>query len=352
MYSFKPIKEQKTIDKMSNPMHKGHAVELLRQLKNTTVPKSVDSGEAITYIALKDAIIDNVISIISVPEHSDAEKPLTPLCVDHQKLANVVLERTFDAHTQLLQQRLKEAEREAAMWRKVTLFGGHRMTQNAITDVAALLPAATEQHQCQSTQTYPDDVLSNAYFAADRVISSSPCTTVEQWFSVQAENLMVLLGKKAKLLCEASFSQVSRNMSVFENTEPQLVSYTGSDTGNYSRSLPESAIVAPCSPLEKKRNKKAPGLIASVRSSATKSPMTRHIAASTSFHKEADRANFAEQDCASPNFDMYSLKRGSTSQPLYIVRTLQLKRRNSAASSSTTRTRNYKGSPAFHLPQL
>ncbi|KPA75543.1 hypothetical protein ABB37_08433 [Leptomonas pyrrhocoris] len=353
MCSFRPQEGQQSIECMLKTTRTDCIVELLKKLKNTAVPKSIDSGEAITYLAVKDTILNNVISFFDTSKSLDAAKPVSELCVDHQKLANAVLERTFDSHMQLLRHRLKEAESEAEMWRKVALLGQRTLMQNSSSDVTALLFATREQHRCHGTQTSLEDVPPNTNPTTTRLPSSNSLSAVEQLLAAHAENLVALLNQKVDLLCNANFSQLTENRSPLGDTKPKTAIYTGSDSDRCDRSLPGTTFEATCAPLKRRNFKVASNPIAPTKNCATKSPTDRQKVAIPSSQKHADGAAFARQDVISPNVCARYVETHDITQPLYVLHALQLNPRNGGSSDNVTRfPRNEERRLSSRLPPL
>lgn len=345
-----------------NEARKKQVVILLQTLKCTSVPRSVDSGEAITYLALKDIILENAIGILGTSEPVDETKPLTELCVDHQQLANAVLERTFDAHMQLLRQKLKKAEEEADMWRQVTLFGRHRTLQTTSTEVTAVLSTVRKHSRCQGTQTCSDDAVLKTNSSAMSLLLQNDLEAVEQWFTEDIETSMALLDKKVELFCSASFTPAPENKSPLENIQSKPAAGLGTESGNFSHSLPEAPVANTCSSLaeiplkanhDTKCRKPASAQIVPIKSPTARSPVGQPRNSALSSRKQHDGNAFARQGTASPDLATQSFKGDNSREPLYILQALQLKPRSSVSSSSAAHfTQNDKCQLPFQLPQL
>ncbi|GET85669.1 hypothetical protein LtaPh_0406200 [Leishmania tarentolae] len=99
-------------------------IALLQELGATALPKFVDSGEALTYMAYRDGVLEKAIRLLNSEYIGPSSNSIQPLRVNSEQLANSVIERIFDEHTQVLRSKLAEAEKVADMWKKVALFGG------------------------------------------------------------------------------------------------------------------------------------------------------------------------------------------------------------------------------------
>lgn len=344
---------------MLNTTRKDHVVGLLQKLKNTAVPKSLDSGEAITYLALKDTILDNAITILDASETIEAAKPATELCVDHQKLANAVLERTFDAHAQLLRQRLKEAEEEAEMWRKVTLFGRHRTLQSASTDMTAVMAAAREQHRSDGTQTPAEGFVPSTTSKASSPLAANEVEVMKHWLDNQAEATMTLLDKKLELFCQSSIVPSLENKSPLENKKGKPSTDADTEPDNYNRSLPDRPVANPCPPLgkppskTKQKRKMVTNPIVPFKPSSVKSPAGAQRAAALPPGKPAESGAFARQESALSSPTAPGCEDDNFSEPLYVLHTLHLAPRNSVSPSSTAHfSRNDKRGRQSQLPRL
>lgn len=94
-------------------------VFLLKKLKFLVVPQCKNVGEQLTYISYKEKIIDQILLCFDKNFTTDFVPEV--LRVDQQKMAEHVIDRTFDLHTKLLRNNLQRAQEEAAKWKKIAL---------------------------------------------------------------------------------------------------------------------------------------------------------------------------------------------------------------------------------------
>lgn len=193
------------------------AVQILLKLKSIVVPRCVHSGELIAFIAYKDQLIDEALARLNPTTLQPLHAVPQLICVDHQQLANTVIERTFDDHLKFLRERLKAAEDEARAW-KLIAGGGS-------------LKACCEG--CQST--YQKDNLSNP-------------TKMSRETQTQIDNCSPFLVKKEPeaLLEVATLSAVEwmgASSDLFNSIEGQKLSLvTSAFTGHCTNRLNTSML--------------------------------------------------------------------------------------------------------------
>lgn len=331
-------------------------VELLKVLKSTDVPKSVDSGEAITYLALKDAILDNAISVLDSFEAESTVELKKELCVDHQKLASAALERIFDKHTQVLRQKLKEAEEECEMWRKVTLFGRCRTVRNSSTDAAAFLCVTKEHRRSTSTQT---DMNENP---APTAHLDEYMAAAQQWLEEMTESSLSLLDAKVERLCYVYPPSSPDNQSPLENSKSRAMNGSAIDAGKLHRASPTASASETCSPGQKitlksrvntPHRKVAPIPITPIKSPASKTSNAVPKPAVRLPSKRENSTISPRQDATTLNQVARSFDGDGHVEPLYVLHTLQLKARNSVYPSiGISAAKIERCKPLQHLPQL
>jgi hypothetical protein len=343
---------------MSSTRGNEDVIKLLLTLRNTAIPKSVDSGEAITYSALRDTVLDNAISILGPTKPIDSAIAKTELCVDHRKLANTVLERTFDVHTQLLRQKLKEAEEEAEMWRKVALFGSHGTPKNASLHLSALSPAMKVEQRCDSTQTAPENTTPSADLNQAVTFVGNQITALQELFAGKTDGVLMLLDTKVELLCSANINGIDEHRYPLETERPSLDTDIVAGPDSYNRSSPGSSIIIPRLPSAKQSFKAKTRKAVSVPVFPVTSPLVKSAAgreAVTAFSpaKPTEPVVSTHGDSVVSNPAAQAVDTGNSTDPLYVLRALHLKPRNSVSPrDATSLPRNKKQRQASQLPQL
>ncbi|KAK7202074.1 hypothetical protein NESM_000276100 [Novymonas esmeraldas] len=182
---------------MRTQSEKELAIALLQELKATTTPKFVNSGEALTYLACKDEVLGRVIALLSSARSEPVPEEHQALNVNHQQLANAVIDRTFDAHTQILRSKLAEAEKEAAMWKRVALFGGAAgapspsCTSLTLSDVATPLRIS-----CATQASSPRHSAPEPRRKSSAQQSRPSRESVEDWLAQLSSGMMSALDAK------------------------------------------------------------------------------------------------------------------------------------------------------------
>lgn len=93
---------------------------LLKKVRNILVPKCVNIGEQLTYVAYKEKLIDEILAKIDGQQtHDESFREI--ISINQQKLAENVISRTFDSHSQILRLKVKRAEAERDKWMKLAL---------------------------------------------------------------------------------------------------------------------------------------------------------------------------------------------------------------------------------------
>ncbi|CBZ23295.1 hypothetical protein LMXM_04_0625 [Leishmania mexicana MHOM/GT/2001/U1103] len=181
-------------------------IALLQELKATAIPKFVDSGEALTYMAYRDGVLEKAIALLN-SEHIESESNrIQPLRVNSEQLANAVIERIFDEHTRVLRSKLTEAEKMADIWKKVALCGGAeegKLAQhNALAQSALCVPARVSVgSQVCSTDEDAAASESNTNVQQCEFVFEA----VTEWLTGWTTKMLSTVGEKLELWCSSQF---------------------------------------------------------------------------------------------------------------------------------------------------
>lgn len=336
-------------------------VQLLKELQATVVPRCVDSGEAITYLAYKDAILSKCMELLTLTEaeHTlpDAQQQLL---VDHQQLAATVIERTFDTHAQLLRSKLAAAERDAEMWKKAALYGsgsgGAKIVSHgippALSNTLCIPARVTAGTQAGSSQQDAADVADST----SPLAGAFPRFAAGELFASWSEHLLSTADKKIHLWCaSATTSSFARAAMVDEEQRSTSVA-AEKKTGLFSRKS-SSTLSSPGfgrgAPTSRKASRSGNGDAGSCRASASLlfEPVEHGVQdmnASTPRNTSLNTLTAASSHAADT-----ALERADASSPLYVMRPVTF-------SARKTRTRSKPRGPAVnhshggraHLPKI
>ncbi|KAG5507899.1 hypothetical protein JIQ42_07190 [Leishmania sp. Namibia] len=181
---------------------KEQAIELLREFGATATPKFVDSGEALTYLAYKDEILGKVITLLNSALVEPISNGIQQLRINHEQLAKAVIERTFDAHTQVLRSNLAAVEKAAAMWKKVALFGGGAKGSYASHTASTKLSFCVPERVSVGMQACS---VAEEAAASESGTSVQQCSLifeeVKEWFEGWTAKTLGMVNEKIELWC-------------------------------------------------------------------------------------------------------------------------------------------------------
>ncbi|CAG9567735.1 hypothetical protein LMJF_04_0625 [Leishmania major strain Friedlin] len=221
---------------------KEQVIALLQELGTTAIPKFVDSGEALAYMAYKDGVLEKAITLLN-SEHSEPKSSsIEPLRVNSEQLANAVIERVFDEHTRVLRSKLAEAEKAAGMWKKVALCGGAEegksVCHTALAQSTLCVPARVSVgSQVCSTDEDTAAFDSNASVQQRKLV----CEAVKEWLAGWTAKMLSTVGEKLELWCSSQLglTPVRITQDEHEVRRPSLDdSLMALDSQNSSRHAP------------------------------------------------------------------------------------------------------------------
>lgn len=103
-------------------MDNSDAIALLQKLKNVLVPSCKNVGEQLTYTAYKEQLIEEIIAKLQRNGDPTVHELRPELIrVDQQKIAQDVINRTFDIHMKILRSKARKLEIECEKWKRVAL---------------------------------------------------------------------------------------------------------------------------------------------------------------------------------------------------------------------------------------
>lgn len=179
-------------------MDNSDAVALLQKLKNILVPSCKNVGEQLTYTAYKDQLIDEIIAKIrrsSAPIDQKIRPEL--IKVDQQKIAQDVINRTFDIHMKILRAKLRRSEIECEKWKKVAL--GRIPSQEAydlFLNVSGTIPEKENEDSC--TQTETTSVQSSSSSSSSLEVQVNLIAATSLWFEGALRSYMLYTRKAAE----------------------------------------------------------------------------------------------------------------------------------------------------------
>ncbi|KAG5511658.1 hypothetical protein JKF63_07255 [Porcisia hertigi] len=179
-------------------------IALLQEFRATLTPRFVDSGEALTYLAYKNEVLEKAVTLLSAGGLEPTLNDVQPLRVNHEKLAANAIERIFDTHTALLRSKLAEAEKAANMWKKVALFGSaeketsdrhNRVSRSSLC--APLQASVATQTSCadEDTAASESDHCTQQY--------ARVCEAVKRWLEGWSTEVLDILDEKLQFCCSS-----------------------------------------------------------------------------------------------------------------------------------------------------
>ncbi|KAG5487497.1 hypothetical protein LSCM1_07452 [Leishmania martiniquensis] len=181
---------------------KERAIALLREFRATATPKFVDSGDALTYLAYKDEVLEKVVNLLSSAFIEPIPNCMQRLHVNHEQLAKTVIERTFDAHTQVLRSKLAEAEKAADMWKKAALFGAAADGSSENHTAPAQLVFCIPERLSAGSQTRS---VAEEAAASESSTNVQPCylicEEVKEWLAGWVAKILDMVAEKLELWC-------------------------------------------------------------------------------------------------------------------------------------------------------
>ncbi|AYU75842.1 hypothetical protein LDBPK_040620 [Leishmania donovani] len=193
-------------------------IALLRELEATAIPKFVDSGEALTYMAYKDGVLEKAITLLNAAHIEPKASSIQPLRVNSEQLANAVIERVFDAHTRVLRSKLAEAEKAADMWKKVALCGGAEEGKSARHTALAQSTLCVPARVSVGSQVCSIDEDAAASDSNTSVQQCKlVCEAVKEWLAGWTTKMMSTVGEKLELWCSSQLGLTPVRISQHEH---------------------------------------------------------------------------------------------------------------------------------------
>ncbi|KAG5486593.1 hypothetical protein CUR178_07960 [Leishmania enriettii] len=331
---------------------KEQAIELLREFGATAAPKFVDSGEALTYLAYKDEILGKVITLLNSAFVEPTSNGTQRLRVNHEQLAKAVIERTFDAHTQVLRSKLIAVEKAADMWKRVALFGGSAkgsyVSHTASTKLGFCIPERVS-------------VGMQACSVAEEAAASKSGTSVQQcslisegvkeWFEGWTAKILGMVGEKIELWCSSQpCLAVPMGVSQYERDECSglydRAKAVASQNSTHHAPRKMNSVMVRGNFSRKVSDKATEGRVLSSSFASGKNPVEITFARSYATPSIVPTPS-------RPNPDGHSPQYAQTGSPLYVMRSINLQAR--ATQPRGKQRASSSGAPkgwTTHLPQM
>ncbi|KAG5512203.1 hypothetical protein GH5_07687 [Leishmania sp. Ghana 2012 LV757] len=332
---------------------KEQAIELLREFGATATPKFVDSGEALIYLAYKDEVLEKVITLLNSALVEPISNGIQRLRVNHEQLAKAVIERTFDAHTQVLRSKLAAVEKAADMWKKVALFGGGAKGSYASHTASTKLSFCIPERVSVGIQ---------ACSVAEEAAESESGTSVQQcsliseevkeWFGGWTAKILGMVDEKIELWCSLQpclavpmdVSQYEREdeCSGFDDRAKAVVSRNS--TRHAPRKMNSAMMRGNLS--RKVSGKATEGRVLSSSLASGKTPVQITFARSYATPSIVPTPSRPNSDARSPQY-------AQPGSPLYVMRSISLQAR--ATQPRGKQRASSSGAPkgwTTHLPQM